>query len=225
MSAWPHPIKAVIFDCDGTILNTLPIYFKANGSVLGFTYPPELAKKTNGRSELEVCRIIVDHFKLDMTPEKYHEKRKVVLNQLLPDSPLIPHVDELIRKIKDMKFPMAVATSCSREYHQLKSSKHRDLFNLFDYEVCGDEVKHAKPDPDVFQLASSKLGDFKPENVLVFEDAAIGVKAANAANMPVVVMHTNNDEFQENLKMFDAKPTVIVESFENFDFSLFKWEP
>ena len=124
-----------------------------------------------------------------------------------------------------MGFKMAVATSCSREYHKMKTSKHRELFSLFDFEICGDEVKHAKPSPDIFLLAGSKLGDLKPENILVFEDAAAGVKAANNANMPVVVFHENNKDFQENLKDFDANPTVIIESYDNFDYKLFKWEP
>lgn len=225
MSAWPHPIKAIIFDCDGTILDTLQIYFQANGAILGFKYPPELAKQTNGRSEIEVCTIIVNHFHLSITPQEFVEKRGVILKETLPDSQLIPHVDDIIKKLKNMGFKMAVATSCSREYHKIKTSKHRELFSLFDVEVCGDEVKQAKPCPDVFLLAASKLGDLKPENILIFEDAGAGVKAANNAKMPVVVYHKNDDDFRENLKDYDAKPTVIIESYEDFDFSLFNWEP
>lgn len=225
MTVWPHPIKAIIFDCDGTILDTLRIYFQANESVLGFPYPPELAKQTNGRSEKEVCTIIVNHFQLQMTPQEFLEKRSVTLKNTLPNCQVIPHVDDIIKKLKGMGFKMAVATSCSRSFHELKTSKHRELFSLFDLEVCGDEVKQAKPCPDVFQLAASKLGDLKPENVLVFEDAAVGVKAANNANMPVVVYHVNNEDFHANLNNFKAKPTVIIESYDNFDYSLFKWEP
>lgn len=225
MSAWPHPIKAIIFDCDGTILDTLQIYFQANGELLGFPYPPELAKQTNGRSEIEVCTIIVNHFHLQMTPKEFLEKRGKILKNTLSNCQVIPHVDDIIKKLKSMGFKMAVATSCSRSYHEIKTSKHRDLFSHFDYEVCGDEVKQAKPCPDVFLLAASKLGDLKPENVLIFEDAAAGVKAANNANMPVVVYHKNDEDFHANLKDYDANPTVIIESYDNFDYSLFKWDP
>ncbi|KAK8847777.1 Pseudouridine-5'-phosphatase [Tritrichomonas musculus] len=225
MTAWPSPIKAIIFDCDGTILDTLQTYFQANGAILGFKYPPELAKQTNGRSEIEVATIIVNHFHLSMTPQDFLSKRNVILKDTLPKSEVIPHVDDLIRKFKEMGFKMSVATSCNRTLHALKTQNHRDLFSLFDYEVCGDEVKHAKPSPDVFQLAASKLGNFKPENILVFEDAAAGVKAANNAKMPVVVFHKNDEEFHQNLKDYEAEPTVIIESFDNFDYSLFKWEP
>ncbi|KAK8894681.1 Pseudouridine-5'-phosphatase [Tritrichomonas musculus] len=225
MSVWPYPIEAIIFDCDGTILDTLPIYFQANDKILGFPYPRELSKKTCGRSELEVCTIIVNHFHLPMTPQEYLDKRNEILKSTLPNSQLIPHVDDLIKKFKSMGFKMSVATSSDRNLHELKTRNHRDLFSLFEYEVCGDEVKNAKPSPDVFQLAASKFGDIKPENILVFEDAAVGVKAANNAKMPVVVIHKNNDDFHSNLDEYKANPTVIVESFEDFDFSLFKWQP
>lgn len=225
MSAWEHPIKAIIFDCDGTILDTLPIYFQSNEKILGFPYPRELSKQTCGRKEIEVCTIIVNHFHLMMTPQEYLDKRNEILNDTLPNSQLIPHVDDLIKKFKSMGFKMAVATSSDRHLHELKTKNHRDLFSLFEYEICGDEVKSAKPSPDVFQLASSKLGHLNPENVLVFEDAAAGVKAANNANMPVVVYHKNNEDFHSNLDDYEAKPTVIIESFEDFDYSLFKWQP
>ena len=225
MSVWPHPIKAIIFDCDGTILDTLSIYFAANGAVLGFKYPEELAKQTNGRSEIEVCTIIVNHFNLDMTPEEFKARRGKILDKTLAESPLIPNVDDLIKKLKGMNFKMAVATSSSRSLHEIKTSKHRDLFDLFDYEICGDDVSRAKPNPDVFLKALEKLGDFKPENILVFEDAAAGVKAANSAHMPVVVLHTNNEDFQQTLKSYDAEPTIIIENFKDFDFSKFTWEP
>ncbi|KAK8833789.1 Pseudouridine-5'-phosphatase [Tritrichomonas musculus] len=225
MSVWPHPIKAVIFDCDGTILDTLPIYFQTNDKILGFKYPRELSKQTCGKSEIEICRIIVNHFNLPMTPQEYLDKRNEILNDTLPNSELIPHVDDLIKKLKSMGLKMSVATSSFRRLHELKTKNHRDLFSLFDYEICGDDVKNAKPAPDSFLLAASKMCCLKPENVLVFEDATTGVKAANNANMPVVVYHKDNEDFRSNLESNEAKPTVILEKFENFDYSLFNWQP
>lgn len=225
MSAWPHPIKAVIFDCDGTILDTLKIYFQANGKILGFTYPPEVAKITNGKGELDVCRIIVDHFKLDMAPEDFQAQREVILEKTLENAEIFPHVEEVIRKFKDMGMPMALATSSGRNLHAKKTKNHRDIFSLFQCEVCGSDVSHAKPSPEIFQLASAKLGNYKPENVLVFEDAPAGIKAANAAQMPVVVYHKNDQEFQEMLEHSGAKPTLVFDDYSKFDFSLFRFEP
>lgn len=224
MSLWDHPIKAVIFDCDGTILDTNKIYFKANGAVTGREYPPELSKQTNGRGEKDVSRIIVDYYHLPMTPQEFIAKRNVILTKTLPNCQIIPHVDDLIKKIKKMGLKMAVATSCVRHFHELKTSNHKELFSLFDCDICGDEVNQAKPHPDIFLNAATKLGNFKSENTLVIEDAAAGVKAANNAGMPVVVCHKNDADFHTNLDEFGAKPTAIIESFDKFDFSLFNWE-
>lgn len=124
-----------------------------------------------------------------------------------------------------MGFKISIATSSYRHLHELKTKNHQDLFSLFDYEICGDDVVNAKPAPDAFELSALKMGDFEPKNVLVFEDVVTGVKAANNAKMPVVVYRKKNEDFLANLNKNEAKPTVIIENYEDFDYSLFKWQP
>ena len=131
MSAWTHPIKALIFDCDGTILDTLPIYFQTNDKILGFPYPRELSQQTCGKSELEICTIIVNHFHLQMTPQEYLAKRNEILNDTLPNSQLFSHVDDLIKKFKSMGFKMAIATSSFRRLHELKTKNHMIITEIY----------------------------------------------------------------------------------------------
>lgn len=223
MSAWPYPIKAVIFDCDGTILDTTSIYFNANATVAGHPIPPDLKKQCNGRGEQEVSQFVVNYFKLPMTPQEFLNKRNVILEDTLQNCTVIPHVDKLIKKLKSMGLKLAVATSANRKFHDIKTLNHQQIFSLFDYDVCGNEVTEAKPSPEVFQVAASKLGEFKPENILVFEDAIAGIKAANNAKMPVVVYHGKDDDFIQSIEESGARPTITIDNYDNFDYSLFKW--
>lgn len=216
-------IQAIIFDCDGVILDTLPIYHDVLAKFVPPPFPPELYDLVNGVSDRQACKIFVEFFKMDMTPEELFEKRRIVLEEMMAHAPLIPGVERVIRDVKAKGLPMAVATSCMRNVHEVKMSGHKELFSLFDAVVCGDEVSEAKPSPVIFQTASRHLGSFDPKNVLVFEDSYHGIKAANAAGMPVVFLHTTNDDKEAALKAAQASPTVTIESFDEFTCDMFNW--
>ena len=223
--AYPHPIKAVIFDVDGVILDTLPLYYEALARLVPPPFPQSLVDRVNGVSDREACKIFVEFFKLDMTPEELFEQRKSLLAELMAHAPLIPGVDRIIKTVHSKGLPMSIATSGLRQVQETKAQSHRDLFDLFDASICGDEVKAAKPSPMIFEAASKKLGDFDPKNVLVFEDAFNGVKAANAAGMPVVFLHRRKDDPSEGLAKVGAAPTVTIDHFDNFNFDMFNWQP
>lgn len=170
-----------------------------------------------------MSQLIVNNLKLQMTPQEFLKKRNIILDETLPNCTVIPHVDTLINKLKNMGLKLAVAKSANRHFHDLKTINHQDIFSLFDYEICGNEVTEAKPSPEVFQVAASKLGDYKPENILVFEDAIAGIKAANNSKMPVVVYSESGDDFIQIIKESGAHPTVTIDDYDKFDFSLFNW--
>lgn len=217
-------ICAAVFDCDGVVLDTLGLYYKALTYIVPPPYPQTLVNEVNGRSDLDVCRIFIKHFKLDYTPEELNRKRNEILATLLPESEFVHGVTRVIKEIHKLGIPLAIATSSSREMHQSKISKHKDIFDLFDATICGDEVKLAKPEPFIFQQASKKLGDFKPENVIVFEDAYHGIKAANRAGMHSVFLATEDmKDVEENFKKVDAKPDLIIRSFDEFNLDNFEW--
>lgn len=221
---WPHPIKAVVFDCDGVLLDTIPIYRKVNSTIIGQEYPEHLVNKTNGRTDIEVCRFIINEFKLNLTPEEMVKIRYQYLDKWLPDCELVPGIRRIIETIKGMGLKIAIATSSQRHGYNDKMEKHKDLEQYFDYILCGDEVSNAKPDPEIFQKAAAAICNYPPENVLVFEDAPSGVKAANAAGMPSVLLWRQSikpDPFLEDLQ---AKPTLIIDDFDHFDFKTFDFQ-
>lgn len=223
MSVYKPEIQAVIFDNDGTVLDTLNLYYIAMTKLVPPPYPQSLVDEINGRSDLDVARAMIKHYNLDTTPEAFAKKRLEILDSLLPTCKTVKGVERIINKIHEMGIPMAVATSSCRSAHEAKIINHNELFSNFVATICGDEVKETKPNPTIFQLASGKLGHFNPENVLVFEDAFHGIGAANAAGMPSVFLVDNKEKAKENMDKMNLKTQVMITSYEDFDFGSFNW--
>lgn len=234
---YPHTIKACIFDVDGTVLDTLPLYWKANSLTMGIDFPPEFQPNVNGCSDIDEANIIINHFNLNMTPEYFIKTRISHLKHLLPSSPLVPGIESIIRHVNSMGLPMAVATSSHRDAYEAKISKHKDLFDLFgDKIVCGNEIKKGKPSPEIFLKALDHINEYqkkikqnfenlKPENVLVFEDAAFGAKAAFDGGFPSVILKASEgNTLNSKLEKLKVKPVLIVDSFKDFKFEQFIWE-
>jgi len=224
MNCWPYPIKAVIFDNDGVLLDTLKCYYQANSEIIGFPYPEYMRNRTNGRTDVDVCKILIDEFNLSYTPEQLLRRRFSILERTLPNVEKIEGVMDIVMKIREKGIKIAVATSSRREGHSMKTQNHHDLFSLFDADICGDEVKQAKPSPEIFLEAAKKLGDFSPENILVFEDAPLGIKAANDAKMASVLLWTEKRDCGPLLKECGCIPSIIIPCFKDFNFGDFKWE-
>lgn len=221
MSKYNHPIKAVIFDNDGVIIDSIPIYLQVFKEIVGFDYPQSLLKKISGRSDREICRIAVEDLNLPMTADEFFEKRQEGLAKKFPESPLIPGADKIVHKLKQIGLPLALATSGNRAGQILKATNHKELYSLFDVIICGDEVKEAKPSPEIFLTAAQKLGNIKPENIIVIDDALNGIVAANKAKMVPVLLNKNVKEFEDPM----SKPFVRINSLDDFDFDLFTFEP
>jgi pseudouridine-5'-monophosphatase len=132
---------------------------------------------------------VVSALALPMTADDFLVEREPLLRAGFADAPAKPGAAALVRQLAARSVPIAVGTSSSSAYVEIKTARHRDWFNLFNVVVTADdrEVRAAKPAPDIFLVAARRLG-VAPHEVLVFEDSPFGVAAARAAGMQVIAV-------------------------------------
>jgi pseudouridine 5'-phosphatase len=186
------PVHHVIFDLDGVLLDTEPLYTQATAAVaarFGKRYDWTIKAECIGRGTLEAARIIVDALELPLSPEALVHERDLALVPLLRNVPPLPGAEAFTRALAARHIPLAIATSTEAPLFAIKTAPHGSWLSIFAAAVCGDDprVQRPKPAPDIFLAAAQDLGA-QPAACLVFEDSPFGVQAALAAGMQVVAL-------------------------------------
>lgn len=218
MTASPRSaqVSAVIFDMDGLLLDTEPIYTAATQDVVGRfgkTFDWSIKSRMIGRPATESARILVEALDLPISPEEYLQRREALMLKRFATAPAKPGARALVEYLARHGVPRALATSSTRAHFDVKASRHQDWFSLFEPVITGDDpqVARGKPAPDIFLAAARHLGA-APERCLVFEDAPSGLEAARTAGMSVVVVP---DPAMDRAAFEQADQ--ILESLEQFD--------
>lgn len=215
--------KAFIFDLDGVIVDTAKFHYlawKELANDLGFDFSEKQNEMLKGVSRSKSLEILLEIGNISLTQEHKEklmfEKNQRYLSSVdsLGASEILPGIKDLILYLKSKNILVALGSASKNAIPLLKSL---ELFEFFDAIVDGNDVTHAKPDPEVFLLAAEKLR-VSPENCVVVEDSQAGIEAANIAGMTSVGIGS-----PENLSGSDFLfastgdlTTDFVERFLNF---------
>jgi pseudouridine-5'-monophosphatase len=184
--------RCAIFDLDGVLLDTEPLYTDAIARVagrFGKVYDWSIKRDCIGRGTLDAAAVIVQALGLPLSPEALIRERDHHLLELVARAPAIPGAEAFTRALAGRGVPLAIATSTEAPLYAIKAARHRDWLGIFGATVCGDDrrVARSKPAPDIFLAAAQDLG-VPAESCLVFEDSPFGVEAARAAGMQVIAL-------------------------------------
>ena len=179
-------ITHVLFDLDGTLLDSEALYTEATQIVCdryGATFDLELKRKIMGGDTREGAITVIEALGLPLTPEEFLSARELQLNRLFPGIQCMPGAEALIERLQSEQVPGCIATSGHRPVTEQKLANHAFLRTLGPI-VCGDDARmtRGKPAPDIFLLAARELG-VTPERCAVVEDTVNGVRAGVAAGM------------------------------------------
>ena len=179
----PNHIKGLIFDCDGTLVDSMPLHMKAwehAVTTAGVKWDYEFFFSKKGMPGKDIINLYNQQFHIKLNPEQAtRAKQKYFELHRKDSSPIQPVVDIVHRYTK--KIPMAVASGSPRE-NVVVQLEALGILKYFQAIVTADDGVKPKPAPDIFLEAARRIG-VKPEHCQVFEDGDLGLEAARAAGM------------------------------------------
>jgi len=178
--------SAYLFDCDGTIADSMPLHYVAWKTALAewnCSFDEQLFYAWGGIPVAEIISLLNKRDGLSMPVEGVSSRKENLYLEMLPKLKAVPEVVEHI-EAQHGRIPFAVVSGSTRD-SVTASLTSLQLLDRFDTLVCAGEYEKGKPDPEAFLLAASKLG-VAPETCLVFEDTDLGIQAAKAAGMASV---------------------------------------
>lgn len=175
--------KAYLFDCDGTVVDSMPLHYLAWRRALGAwncDFPEALFYEWGGRPVEEILHDLSQAQNVALPIAETAKIKEGYFHEALPE---LTAVAEVLEHIEDAhgRIPFAIVSGGGRDSVQ-RSLAHLNLLDRFEVFVCAEDYTRAKPDPQPYLMAAERLG-VAPENCLVFEDTDLGIAAAKAAGM------------------------------------------
>jgi len=190
--------RAYLFDCDGTIADSMPLHYNAWKAVLAdwkCEYPEDLFYSWGGKPVRNIIDDLNKIHGLKMPIEEVATRKENLYLAQIPQLKAIPEVLEHIEADYG-RIPFAVVSGSTRD-SVVGSLTVLGLMDKFDAIVSADDYKHGKPAPDGYLLAAERLG-VAPADCLVFEDTEMGIEAATAAGMASVKVPTSLERRMAN---------------------------
>ncbi len=180
------PFHAYLFDCDGTIVDSMPLHYLAWKRIFGehgCDFPEEKHYSWGGMPTEEIIATLNVEQGLAMDPVEVALQKEEYYYEILHQLQAVPEVLEHIEATHGT-IPFAVVSGGTRD-SVTRSLNALGILDKFDTLVCAGEYENSKPHPEPYLMAAKLLG-VAPERCLVFEDTEIGIRAATAAGMASV---------------------------------------
>jgi beta-phosphoglucomutase-like phosphatase (HAD superfamily) len=178
--------RAYLFDCDGTIVDSMPLHYIAWKTALAewdCQFDEDLFYSWGGKPVDEIISTLNRMNRLNMPVEAVGRRKESLYFDSLPH---LKAIDDVVQHIHAQhgRIPFAVVSG-GRRGSVIRSLTTVNLLDRFETIVGAEDYLHSKPAPDAFLLAAERLG-VAAENCLVFEDTDLGIQAATAAGMASV---------------------------------------
>lgn len=215
-------LKAVLFDMDGVIVNTEPLHFKAYYNMfetIGVKVPLEHYQTYTGRSTINTCKGICDHFNLPHQPEELVQLKRQAFKSLFlndPDLDLLPGVLDLIKNYYNNGITLVLASSASEVTINDVFTRF-DLDKYFKGKISGASLAASKPHPEIFLRAAEIAGE-STKHCMVIEDSTSGIQAAHSAGIYCVAFkspHSKNQDYTLANKVIDDYSAIHFDAIKN----------
>ena len=214
-------IKAVIFDIDGTLIDSNAAHaesFARAFKKFGKAVPIKELKGLIGMGADDILEKYLSKNELEELGEDLKEYRKeIFLKEYLPEIKVFPKTREFFERLKADEKQTALASSAGED--ELK--EYKKLLNLNDLigqETDADDAEEAKPEPDIFLAAYNKLKNVEKENVLVIGDTPYDAEAATKAELKIIGVESGGWTREKLIETGCAEVyRDIAEIFENYE--------
>ncbi len=211
-------LKAVLFDMDGVIVDTEPLHYKAYHLMfddVNINVDKTLYASFTGQSTINICRRLVDHFKLNNSPEELVQLKRKHFKYLFEHDKELSLIEGVLTCIKDYHengLKLVVASSASMPTID-RIFERFDLNQYFSGKFSGADLEQSKPHPEIFIKAAAHTG-FSKSECIVIEDSTNGIKAAHSAEIFCIGFKSPHSSGQ-NYDLAD----LVISSFEQIRYS------
>lgn len=179
-------IKGIVFDCDGTLADTMPLHWKAWQKVTtkhGLHFPEDRFYSLGGVPSRDIFKMLCKEQGKELDCIALSHEKEAAYLPFLPEVKGIEVVVE-VAKANHGKLPMAVASGGVKHIIE-QVLEHLKIRHFFDAVVTSEDVKNQKPAPDIFLEAARRIG-VPPEFCRAYEDTDLGMQAIRSAGMEAI---------------------------------------
>ena len=210
-------IKLVIFDVDGTLVDSEVVFVKAaikNMEVNGYNIPMSAIMGIIGQNRIAGRKLIESTQDDSFDYDKYIKDYEKIRSEILENEPLKLKKGALniLNYCKEHNIKMAIATSTYRE-KQVKVLTNLGIIDCFDYMVFGDEIKNSKPAPDIY-LKVYEHYNLDKDEMIIYEDSNNGILSGYNAGIKVVYIKDIVDVKEDTLALCYKQVKDLDEGIE-----------